>query len=878
MPPIPAASSALTPTFLARTFGMVATVNAAGSQPSSGSIITSYIWDFGDGRTDAGIATSHTYAVPNRYTIQLTITDSSGLSASTTRYVSPAKTTVDVVVDRVFQADCPYNQYWQLRYRTYGDVLLQDAPPCVNYYPWVLVATSAASQNPSYLATLFHLDARVANHPGYDAWNPVIMPILNAGVGPGPSSYIRFNLSFDYMNQSTVNYWDTTLWNVNPKFTDGTGYLVRGNITMDLQESKRVFGVNGTTPAQAQDWWNANTLPGRPAGTVEQAFGRWLMLQGNGPYDIWNGFTWYYEPDITDLNATVAADGTTTVTVFMDGWGLDVLLARWFYWGAQNYTKAVSAPYWQYPPLGWMPFERCDCENATIQGRIGTSMDLNFSAISEYNFNAIGNHGPDGILGTSDDVAAWAFGAYLEDYVPPAGSGLPGASSFPNSELRWYESNTTLLTTPGGYGYGQPYEYTAVPTRWNMSLGHTLTIAMPTTPVTWYDPVRSTWNTTSRIGNYVTFNTSIGAIEVAPSSGYWLWDNRTNVLSIAATAGFSWANSSLPLGPAPFVEFFPQGAQLKDTTPPTTTASLAGTSGSDGWYVSSVRVTLLAKDTLSGVASTMYSVDSGPWTNYGGPFSVSGDGPHVVVYYSTDVAGNVESNHSATFGIDISPPIASYSVAGVRGSGGWYTSNVTVNLSAADTGSGVANIAYRLDGGTWQAYGMPIHIDDGTHTMDIRATDLAGNVGNLTSAPVDVDTRPPVLAVTSPSGILSTSDVQISWTANDAVSGISGYILSVDGEIAQSGSFSSSAVNETVSLHVSDGTHLVRVRVMDAAGNTAVSEVSFVTDTNVFSPSGPYLGIPTYALVVVAAIALLVLLLRRRRTGKRPPDGNPGSP
>jgi len=85
-----------------------------------------------------------------------------------------------------------------------------------------------------------------------------------------------------------------------------------------------------------------------------------------------------------------------------------------------------------------------------------------------------------------------------------------------------------------------------------------------------------------------------------------------------------------------------------DTTAPNTHNSLSGTAGGGGWYRSDVQVTLSANDATSGVAGTQYRIDGGSWQNYGGAFTVSGDGSHTVEYRSTDVAGNTESTRSQT--------------------------------------------------------------------------------------------------------------------------------------------------------------------------------------------------------------------------------------
>jgi hypothetical protein len=80
-----------------------------------------------------------------------------------------------------------------------------------------------------------------------------------------------------------------------------------------------------------------------------------------------------------------------------------------------------------------------------------------------------------------------------------------------------------------------------------------------------------------------------------------------------------------------------------DMTPPHTTASPAGTAAGGGNFLAPVTVTLHPTDNLSGVVKTVYQLDNGPLTNYNAPFVVSTLGGHFVRYYSTDVAGNLES-------------------------------------------------------------------------------------------------------------------------------------------------------------------------------------------------------------------------------------------
>jgi len=97
--------------------------------------------------------------------------------------------------------------------------------------------------------------------------------------------------------------------------------------------------------------------------------------------------------------------------------------------------------------------------------------------------------------------------------------------------------------------------------------------------------------------------------------------------------------------------------------------------------------------------------------------------------------------------IDINPPTTASSVAGTLGANNWYTSNVTVALSAIDTESGVASTDYSLDNGsTWLIYSSksPIVINkEGTTTVVYYSVDNAGNKEAENKLKIKIDKTPP---------------------------------------------------------------------------------------------------------------------------------------
>src|SRR5207248_3076407 len=98
-----------------------------------------------------------------------------------------------------------------------------------------------------------------------------------------------------------------------------------------------------------------------------------------------------------------------------------------------------------------------------------------------------------------------------------------------------------------------------------------------------------------------------------------------------------------------------------------------------------------------------------------------------VTVKSTDAHGNTASGAFAVKVQDITPPTTSASPSGAAGSNGWYTSPVTVGLSATDSASGVAATHYTVDGGPEQTGTAVALTADGVHTILYWSADNAGN-------------------------------------------------------------------------------------------------------------------------------------------------------
>ena len=180
-----------------------------------------------------------------------------------------------------------------------------------------------------------------------------------------------------------------------------------------------------------------------------------------------------------------------------------------------------------------------------------------------------------------------------------------------------------------------------------------------------------------------------------------------------------------------------------DDGKPTVNVEINATA-TNGWYRSSVTVTMQADDDMDLDCSLQYRLDEGSWTTYLNSFVVAANGEHLLEYYATDRAGNVGGEGSLDIDIDALDPVCGHSLQGQIGDEGRYVTAVNVTLSPSDQGSGVDAAFYRLDDGVWQEYSSTFQmIEDGAHVLEYYAVDVAGNTGPVVQVDVVIDSLGP---------------------------------------------------------------------------------------------------------------------------------------
>jgi parallel beta-helix repeat protein len=175
---------------------------------------------------------------------------------------------------------------------------------------------------------------------------------------------------------------------------------------------------------------------------------------------------------------------------------------------------------------------------------------------------------------------------------------------------------------------------------------------------------------------------------------------------------------------------------------------------------------------------------------------------------------------------DTTPPVTTISLEGTLGNNGWYTSDVTVTLSATDDISGVDKTEYSFDGSTWFIYDTSFVITaEGVTTIYYRSSDVAGNIETTRRETVKIDKTASTITVTLSAPAYGVTYTQadtltLTYTATDPISGLASINATLDDEFITSG--------ESISLlWFSLGTHTIIVRATDNAGNIAEEVVTF---------------------------------------------------
>src|SRR5829696_5707514 len=202
-----------------------------------------------------------------------------------------------------------------------------------------------------------------------------------------------------------------------------------------------------------------------------------------------------------------------------------------------------------------------------------------------------------------------------------------------------------------------------------------------------------------------------------------------------------------------------------------------------------------------------------------------------------DTGGLADSDEVSYTIVDTTDPTASHQLSAAANGNGWHKADFTVTLNGSDSGSGVREIRYTINGGTEQvASGSSTQISvntEGIKNISYHSVDNAGNDSAEGSVTVRLDKTPPTIdgsASPLPNGAgWNNTNVTVSFQCDDTLSGVP-----------------SGTCPANVSLESDGADQSVTRSVTDAAGNSASDTVSNI-DIDKTAPTVTVTGVSNNA-------------------------------
>jgi outer membrane protein assembly factor BamB len=181
-------------------------------------------------------------------------------------------------------------------------------------------------------------------------------------------------------------------------------------------------------------------------------------------------------------------------------------------------------------------------------------------------------------------------------------------------------------------------------------------------------------------------------------------------------------------------------------------------------------------------------------------------------------SGNYEGVAVLGWAKDTTPPVTTISLSGVLGDNGWFTSNVTVTLSATDD-TEVDKTEYSFDNTTWITYATPFTIaKEGNTIVYYKSIDNASNPEAIKTKTIKVDKAIPssTIIIDNEANYTNSLSVILTLSADDATSGVAQMHFSHDNITWTP--WEAYFTSKTWVLTTGDGTKTVYVQSRDKAG------------------------------------------------------------
>lgn len=192
--------------------------------------------------------------------------------------------------------------------------------------------------------------------------------------------------------------------------------------------------------------------------------------------------------------------------------------------------------------------------------------------------------------------------------------------------------------------------------------------------------------------------------------------------------------------------------------------------------------------------------------------------------------------------VDTTPPITTIIVSDPN-----YESNISLyvsgstffTFSAVDDISGIREIRYRVNGGSWNIYNNMFTLStypNGSYTIGYYSIDKSGNREDEKTLTVILDKDPPCAEEVSPTGHLFSRSTSVVFTVKitDCGSGVKEVELIVDG--FPQGNMNKSRTKYTKTVSLSEGNHSWSIKAVDNLNNSATQNYFFTLTLDTVAP------------------------------------------
>ncbi|MFW3145951.1 MAG: C25 family cysteine peptidase [Thermoplasmatota archaeon] len=237
---------------------------------------------------------------------------------------------------------------------------------------------------------------------------------------------------------------------------------------------------------------------------------------------------------------------------------------------------------------------------------------------------------------------------------------------------------------------------------------------------------------------------------------------------------------------------------------------------------------------------------TGPASTYANELLIP-DGEWTLQFRTVDDAGNHATSEPLDIKVDTEAPVFDWIISphAPQTSTGWYLCRPEVSVSTAPSDSHL----FWKDGAMdeWKSFEGSIELGEGTHFLELKGCDIAGNEYLQVVGEVKVDLEDPHLNLRGleNGSVFGPGDITIDWDAWDSSPELTYHYILDSGEWLDA-----KGEENLVFSNLKDGHHRFGLKTTDEAGRTAVEWRDFNIDITgprimSISPSGMEVGINT---------------------------------